>query len=48
VPSTIAMAVASGRATYADLATRLSVEDLHDILEIVAVELHNARVTRPK
>jgi len=44
VPPTIASAVASGRVTYAELATVLGVEDLHDVLEIAAVDAHNRRV----
>lgn len=44
VPPTIGMAVSSGKATMAELATVLTVEDLHDILEIIAVDAHNQRV----
>jgi hypothetical protein len=44
VPVTIYAAVSSGRATYADLATILSLEDLYDILEIVEVESYNDRI----
>jgi hypothetical protein len=44
IPPTIATAISSGRATMAELATVLSLEDLHDILEVVTVDSHNRRV----
>lgn len=40
----IARVVAAGKATLAELATILTLEDLHDLLEIIAVENHNARI----
>lgn len=38
------MAVSTGRATMAELATVLSVENLHDILEIVTIDGYNAHL----
>ncbi len=44
VPRTIAAAVASGKATLRDLDEHYSIEDVYDILEVIVVEAHNARV----
>lgn len=44
VPPTIGAAISSGKASLAELNTVLSVEDLHDILEVVTIDAHNARV----
>lgn len=44
VPPLIGMAVSTGKATMAELATVLSVEDLHNIIEIVRVDAHNRRI----
>jgi hypothetical protein len=44
VPPTVGMAVSSGKATWLELSTELGLEDLHDILEVVRVDAHNARV----
>ena len=46
VPPTVGTAVSTGKATMAELSTVLGLEDLHDILEIVHVDGHNARVAR--
>lgn len=44
VPATIGIVISSGKATLAELSTILSVEDIHDILEVLAIDAHNARV----
>lgn len=44
VPPSIGMAISSGKATMAELSTTLGLEDVHDILEIVRVDAHNARI----
>lgn len=44
VPKTIATAVSSEVVTLSDLATALSLEDLWDALEIVAVNRHNESI----
>lgn len=44
MPPTIGLAVSSGKATMAELASVLSLEDLYDILEVVGVDAHNRRV----
>lgn len=46
VPPTIGMVVSSGKATLADLGTVLSIEDLHDLMEIITVDNHNMEVMR--
>lgn len=48
VPRTIAAVVSSGRATLHELDTVYGVEGLYDLLEIVAVDAHNARVLSEK
>ena len=40
----IAAAVASKKATLAELSTVLSLEDLYDVLEMAAVDAHNDRI----
>lgn len=40
------MAVSSGLASWAELATVISVEDLHDILEVARVDAHNAAILK--
>jgi hypothetical protein len=44
MPSTIGMVVSSGKATFAELDSVLGLEDLYDILEVIIVDGHNARV----
>lgn len=44
VPRTIATAVSSEMVTLAELATVLSLEDLWDALEVVAVNRHNEAI----
>lgn len=44
VPPTIGMVVSCGKATLAELSTTLGLEDLRDLLEIIAVDAHNARI----
>lgn len=41
VPPTIGMVVSTGKATMAELATVLSLEDLWDLMEIILVDNHN-------
>jgi hypothetical protein len=38
------MAVSSGKVTFADLDSILGLEDLEDIVEIVSIDAHNARI----
>lgn len=40
----LGMAISTGKATMADLSAVLTVEDLHDLLEVVLVDAHNDRV----
>ena len=40
----IGIAVSSGKASMAELATVLSTEDLYDILEVINVDAHNAHL----
>lgn len=42
----IGMVISTGKATMTELATTLSTEDLHDILEVVNVDAHNADLIR--
>lgn len=37
------MAISSGKASFAELSSVLGLEDLHDILEVIAIDAHNAR-----
>lgn len=48
VPETIASAISSGLTTLTELQTTLSIEDLHNILEIAAVDAHNRRIIEGK
>ncbi len=48
MPRTIAAVVASDKATLHELQTVYGVEDMFDILEVLAVEAHNARVMNEK
>ena len=36
--------VSTGKATWVDLDTKLGVEDLYDLLEIIQVDAYNKRV----
>lgn len=40
------MVISCGKATMAELSSVLSVEDLHDIVEIIRVDSYNAAVIR--
>lgn len=44
MPRAIGAAISSGHASYAELDSVLSAEDLYAILEVVAVDRHNARL----
>lgn len=44
VPASIGMVVSAGKATMAELATVLSLEDVADLVEIIQVDSHNRRV----
>lgn len=44
MPPTVGMACSSGKVSWRDLSTDLGLEDLHDVLEIVRVDAHNARI----
>lgn len=44
VPPTVGMVESMGKASWAELSTILGLEDLHDLLEIVRVDRHNAKV----
>jgi hypothetical protein len=44
VPRTIASVVSSGKATMRDCQEFYSVEDIYDIMEIIAVDTHNRRL----
>lgn len=46
VPPTIGMAISGNPALLGQLATVLSLEDLHDILEVRRIDGHNARMIR--
>jgi hypothetical protein len=48
VPRSLGIIVSRGKATWADLSTTLGVKDVYDLLEIIAVDDHNARVLREK
>jgi len=36
--------ISTGKASLAELSTLLSVEDVHDLLEVIMVDAYNARV----
>ena len=40
--------ISSGKATLVELSTVLGIEDLYDLLEIIAVDAHNIREARKK
>lgn len=46
MPGVIGAVISSGKATMRDLDEHLSVEDVYDLLEIAAVDAHNARILR--
>ncbi len=48
VPALIGAAVSSGKATLHELDTVLGLQDLHDLLEIAAVDAHNRRLMSKK
>ncbi len=48
VPGMIGAAVSSGRATLHELDTVYGLQDLHDLLEIAAVDAHNRRLMSKK
>lgn len=40
--------ISSGKASLVELDTALGVEDLYDLLEIIAIDAHNRRVVNKK
>lgn len=48
MPRSIATALSSGKATMTELSTTVGLEGLHDILEVVMIDAHNARVAAKK
>jgi hypothetical protein len=48
VPPLVGTVFSSGRATWTELSTTLGVEDLWDILEVLRVDRHNAKVLEEK
>lgn len=48
VSAMIGAAISSGRATLHELDTVYGLQDLHDMLEIAAVDAHNRRLLAPK
>jgi hypothetical protein len=44
VPHTIGMVISSGKASMMELSTVLSLEDVHDIIEVLQVDSYNSRV----
>lgn len=48
MPPLVSMVVTSRRATLHELQTVYSLEDLHDLAEVVLVEAHNQRVLSKK
>lgn len=48
VPPTIGMAISGRPELLGPLSTVLGLEDLHDILEVIAVDAHNQRVLRKR
>lgn len=45
VPASIALVVSAGLATLQELDTVYGQEDLYDLVEIIAVDRHNQRLT---
>jgi hypothetical protein len=48
VPAMIGAVVSSGRATLHELDTVYGTQDLHDLMEIAAVDAHNRRLLSKK
>jgi hypothetical protein len=48
VPRAVALVVSARLATLTELGSTLGAEDVYDLLEIMAVDAHNERVTAPK
>ena len=48
VPSLIAAAISSGKATLHELNTVYGIEDVYDLLEVATVDVHNRRVASKK
>lgn len=44
IPPTIGMVVSHGKASLVELSTVLNLEDLHDLMEVIVVDNHNAAV----
>jgi hypothetical protein len=44
----IGMAVSSGKATMTELCTSVGAERLYDMIEIIVVDSHNAKIARDK
>lgn len=44
VPRTIGAVLSSGRASIVEVTDSLGLEDVYDLLEVVVVDAHNARV----
>lgn len=40
----IGLVISAGKATMTELSTTAGLEDLHDLVEMVLVDAHNARV----
>lgn len=43
VPQSIGVVVSSGKATLLQLQTEYGTKDLYDLLEIIAIDLHNRK-----
>ncbi|WP_347558577.1 transcription elongation factor GreA [Robbsia sp. KACC 23696] len=44
VPRTIGTVISSGKATLAELETVLGMEDVYDLLEIIAIDAYNKQI----
>lgn len=44
VPPTVGAAISNDKALLGPLSSTLGLEDLHDILEVITVDSHNARI----
>lgn len=44
VPPLLGAVISSGKATLHECKTSFSIEDLHDLLEVVNVDAHNQRI----
>lgn len=47
VPRVIGTVLSAGKASAADLSETLSLEDVYDLVEIIAVDAHNYRILNP-